>query len=171
MKNIKTGVDRLVEIISDAKKISLDEAASKLKVSPEVVQEWADFLEKEKLVTIEYSFSKVWLLERKLSKKEIKNVAKEISSEKDAFSRKIDSALKSLETETVGFEELKKQFVKIQGNVKQEIDEVERQLAELERYDRLKKNIDKNIEQQKVNYAQAITDIISRIKKDQEIIS
>ncbi|MGV8162674.1 MAG: hypothetical protein ACP5N2_05075 [Candidatus Nanoarchaeia archaeon] len=165
MKNIKTGVDRLVEIIGTAKRISLDDASKQLGISQQVVQEWADFLEKEKLITIEYSFSKVWLCEKRLSKSEIASTAKELSSEKDAFSRKIDSAIKSLEKDTAGFEEIKTQFVKIQSTVKDKISIVEQELLELEKYTSLKQNLDKIIEKQKEEYEKQIGEIVSKVQK------
>ena len=48
MKSIQTGVDKLVEVIGTSKRISLDDATKKLGVSTQVVQEWAEFLEREK---------------------------------------------------------------------------------------------------------------------------
>jgi len=164
VKSIQTGVDKLVEVIGTAKRISLDDATKKLGVSAQVVQEWAEFLEREKLITVEYSFSKIWLCEKKLSKKEIATTAKEISSEKDAFARKIDSAIKSLEKDTSGFEEIKTEFVKIQSTVKDKITIVEQELIELEKYTNLKQNIDKIIEKQKKEYELSIAKTISEIQ-------
>ncbi len=165
MKNIQTGVDKLVELISSEKKINIDDASKKLGISSQVIQEWGEFLEKEGLITIEYSLSKIWLCEKKLSKKEISDVAKEISSEKDAFLRKIDSALKTLQKETSGFEEIKTQFAKIQHDVKDKITIVGQELAELEKYNNFKKNIDKEIEKQKEDYDKALSEIIKGIQK------
>lgn len=165
MKNIQTGVDKLVELISSEKKISIDDASKKLGISAQVIQEWGEFLEKEGLVTIEYSLSKIWLCEKKLSRKEISDVAKEISSEKDAFLRKIDSALKTLQTETAGFEEIKDQFVKIQRDVKDKITIVEQELKDLEKYTNFKQDIDKAIEKQKTEYDKSLSEIVKNIQK------
>jgi chromosome segregation ATPase len=165
VKNIQTGVDKLVELISSEKKISIDDASKKLGISSQVIQEWGEFLEKEGLVTIEYSLSKIWLCEKKMSKREISDVAKEISSEKDVFLRKIDSALKTLQKETAGFEEIKDQFVKIQHDVKDKITIVEQELAELEKYTNFKQNIDKAIEKQKQEYDKSLADIVKVVQK------
>jgi chromosome segregation ATPase len=165
VKNIQTGVDKLVELISAEKRVSLDDASKKLGISAQVIQEWGEFLEKEGLVTIEYSLSKIWLCEKKLSKREISDVAKEISSEKDAFLRKIDSALKTLQKETAGFEEIKSQFAKIQSDVKDKIDIVGKELSELEKYTAFKQNIDKTIEKQKLDYDKSLAEIVKTIQK------
>jgi chromosome segregation ATPase len=165
VKSIQTGVDKLVELISSEKKINIDDASKKLGVSSQVIQEWGEFLEKEGLITIEFSLSKVWLCEKKLSKKEIISAAKEISSEKDAFLRKIDSALKTLQKDTAGFEEIKDQFTKIQSNVKDKINIVEQELNELEKYTNFKQNIDKEIEKQKQEYNKQLSEIVKNVQK------
>jgi chromosome segregation ATPase len=184
MKNIKTGVDKLVELISSKKRIKLDDAAKELGVGLNVVQEWAEFLEQEGLISIEYTFSKVWLQERKITKDQIMAGTKEVSSEKDAFIRKIDVALKALDSETVGFEDIKKRFLEIQSHIKSEIDTVRTELDELQKFELLKKNIDKDIERQKKEYEATIgkytdsikiqegryNDLLTQVDKEKKVI-
>ena len=57
MGNIQTGVDRLVALIKEKEKISIDEAAKTLGVSKINIQEWADFLEEEGIIEIKYGFA------------------------------------------------------------------------------------------------------------------
>lgn len=168
MKNIKTGVDKLVDIVSQKKKITIDDAAKQLGVGQDVVQEWAEFLEQEGLISINYRLSSVWLEEKKISKQDVISSAKAISSEKDAFMRKIDIVIKSLERETIGFEEVRKQFREIHGNIKNEIATVKLELAELERYETLKRNIDKEIESQIKYYDTEIGKYFDGLKKDEK---
>ena len=54
---LKTGVDRLVSLIQEKKRISVPEAAKELGVSQIVVEEWADFLEEDGIISIEYKFA------------------------------------------------------------------------------------------------------------------
>ncbi len=150
--NIQTGVDRLVELVSEKKKVSVDDAAKKLGVGKDVVQEWAEFLEEEGLVTLEYSFSKTFIVEKKISRDDVLGSAKEVSSEKEALARKIDVAISSLQDETAGFEDIRKQFTNIQSHIKEEINVVKSQLTQLERYDSLRKNLDKDVEKQRETY-------------------
>ena len=122
--NIETGVDKLVDIIERKKRVSINEAADELGVSIPVVQEWADFLEDEGLITIEYKLSRTYLCERKLNKKEIEKKAKEYSSKKDAFTRKVEMALKSMERESAGFDRIKEEFKKLHESIGSDIDAV-----------------------------------------------
>jgi len=166
--NIKTGVDKLVELVSEQKKVSVDDAAKKLGVGKEVVQEWAEFLEEEGLVTIEYSLSKTWITEKKITKEDVLSGAKEISSSKDALARKIDVAISSLQDETTGFETIRKEFINIQSHIKDEIGVVKKQLVELERYESLRKNLDKDIGKQKDDYEGFVKDAQEKLKLESQ---
>jgi chromosome segregation ATPase len=166
--NIKTGADKLVELISEKKKVLLDDAAKHLGVGKDVVREWAEFLEEEGMVSLEYSLSKIWITERRITKEDILTNAKEVISEKDALSRKIDVAITALQDETAGFEDIRKEFSKIQGHIKTEIDVVKNQLGELEKYDSLRKNQDKDILKQKSDYESFAKDAQDKLKQESQ---
>ncbi len=148
MGKIETGVDRLVDLINLEKKISVDDAANKLGISKVVIQEWADFLEEEKIISIEYSFSKTFLVIRKLSHDEVKEKEKAFSSEKDAFVRKVENSLKNMEGESVGLEKIKAEFENIKKNIGGEVEKVKEEVKQLEKYEYLKKNLDLDIQKQ-----------------------
>lgn len=164
--NIKTGVDKLVELISEKKKVSVDEAAKKLGVGKNVVQEWAEFLEEEGNVDIDYSFSKVWIIEKRITKDDVLSSAKEVSSEKDAFARKIEVAITALQQDTTGFEDIRREFGNIQGHIKEEINTVKKQLVELEKFDNLRKNLDKDISKQREDYDACVKEAREKLKSE-----
>lgn len=167
-KNIETGVDKLLDLINRKKKVNLNEAANELGVSVPVIQEWADFLEDEGLISVEYKFSKTYLCERKLSKGEVVKKAKEYSSKKDAFTRKVETALKSLEREAEGFERIKEEFGKLRDVIGRDVDQVREELQELRHYEDLKKNIDKDIMQQRLDYQEMIDNLHRQIAEQQK---
>lgn len=156
MAKIETGVDRLVELIDKDKRISVEDAAKKLGISKIVIQEWADFLEEEKIISIEYRFSKTFLLQRKLTEKEVKNKEKEYSSEKDAFVRKVEAGIKTLESDASGLEKIKTEFLEIKNSLGPEIDKVRGEVNQLQKYEYLKKNLDKDIEKQVETFQQIL---------------
>ena len=130
------------------KKISIDDAAKKLGVSKVVIQEWADFLEEENILSIDYKFSKTFLIERKLTQKEIKVKEKEYSTQKDAFVRKVETSLKHLDSDSIGLEKIKKEFDILRKEIGDEIGQVQEEVKQLENYEYLKKNLDKDIQKQ-----------------------
>lgn len=168
MKHIETGVDKLVELVNREKKIELSKAAKELGVPEDVVQEWADFLEEEKLISIKYSLSKVFLEERSLSKKEVEKKSREYSSKREAFTRKVNTTLKKLEKETAGFEQIKKQYYTLKEEIGEEIALVKDEVEELRHYETLKKSIDRDILQQKLDYEKALQEIHKRISAEEK---
>jgi len=166
--NIKTGVDKLVELVAEKKKVTVDDAAKKLGVGKEVVQEWAEFLEEEGVISLDYSLSKVWIVEKRITKEDVISGAKEVSSEKEALARKIDVAITALQDETTGFENIRKEFANIQGHIKNEVEIVKKQLTELERYDSLRNNIDKDVSKQRQGYESFIKEAQEKLKLESE---
>ena len=88
-KTIETGVDKLVHLIEHKKRITVEDAAKSVGVSAIVIEEWADFLEEQGIISIEYKFAKTFLVERKLTKREVEKKTKEFHNTKEAFIRKI----------------------------------------------------------------------------------
>jgi len=167
-KNIETGVDKLVDLINRRKRLSTNEAADELGVSIHVIQEWADFLEDEGLITIEYKLSRTYLCERKLNKGEVEKKAKEYSSKKDAFTRKVETALRSLQKESEGFEQIKEEFAKLKDTIGSDIDQVREELQELKHYEDLKKNIDKDIMQQRLEFQEMLENIHRQVAEQKK---
>ena len=73
---IETGVDKLVNLIKERGRVALQDAAKELGVSTTVIQEWVDFLEEEGIISVEYKLTKPYLVDRKLTKKEVEAKAK-----------------------------------------------------------------------------------------------
>jgi DNA repair exonuclease SbcCD ATPase subunit len=168
MTSIETGVDKLVRLVQREKKIELGQAAKELGVAPAVVQEWADFLEQEGLVGTQFSFSKTFLVEKRLTQAEVDKKSKEYDSKKEGFVRKVDSTLKRLEQETMDFESIKKQYFSLKDQIGDQIESVREEVEQLRHYGELKKTIDQDILKQKVDYQKALDDIHTRITQEEK---
>jgi len=72
-ERIETGVDSLVRLLEDGKKHFLEDVAKTLDISTEVLKLWVDFLVEEKVITVEYSFTKpfIFLTKNKKTKSQI----------------------------------------------------------------------------------------------------
>src|SRR3989338_4697209 len=165
---IETGVDRLVNLVDEKGRVSSADAAKELGVSTTVVMEWAEFLEEEGVIKIEYRFTKPFLIARKLAKKDIQEKAKEFSGKKEVFVRKAEGSLSFLEKESEKLKSLKEEFGKIKKELGIDIGSVNNELEELKNYEQLKLSLDRKIEEQKalsMNKLQEITQQILREKK------
>jgi len=65
--DITTAVDSLVKLVKEKKKISVEEASKLLKIPENIINEWASFLEEEKIIQIEYKFTTPFLIDKKQS--------------------------------------------------------------------------------------------------------
>ena len=146
---IETGVDRLVNLVKERGRIALTDAARELGVSTTVIQEWVDFLEDEGIISVEYKLTKPFLVERKLTKKEVEKKAKEFSSKKDVFVRKAEVSLSFLEKQAEDLKKVKDEFDKLKNELGFDLDAVKSELAELEKYQQTKEELRTQIEEQR----------------------
>jgi len=168
MKKIQTGIDKLLEVVAGKKRVSVDDAAKILGVSSLIVQEWADFLEEQGLISVDYAFSKVYMEEKTLTKDEVRTKAKEYSLKKEGFISTVQSAIASLDRETMGFEDIKEEFAKVKKQLGSEVKLVEDEMNQLKHFEDLKKNIDTDILKQKEEYQRLITESSAQISAEEK---
>jgi chromosome segregation ATPase len=139
---IKTGVDQLVTLIKEKKKVSTEEAAKELGVSVDTIEGWADFLEDECIISIETRFSKVYLVERKLSRSEIDKKLGEHKIQREGFIRKLKTIFQQMHTEGEEMKKFKQEFLKAKKDLGSELEDVQKEMEKINRYDEMKKAID-----------------------------
>ena len=149
---IETGVDKLVELVRAKGRISIKDASKELGVGPIVAEEWADFLDEEGIISIEYKFATPFLVERKMSKNEVKDKEKEFHSKKEGFIRKADVTLAILDREGDDFKKFKNKFEKLKNEISSELGHVQSEINQLEKLEGLKKNVDKEIDDQEKHF-------------------
>lgn len=90
--NITTAVDSLVELINNRKRISIEETAKELGLPETIINEWATFLEEEKVIKIEYQFTNAFLV----AKQAQESSGKEYSRDIEIISRNLNIMLAGL---------------------------------------------------------------------------
>lgn len=174
MTNIETGVDRLVQLVKDRKRISIADSAKKLGVSKIVLQEWADFLQEEKIIDIDYKLTTTWLIEKKFTEEDIKDKKSALQNLKDNFIRKVETAIQGIDNDSDGLKKIKGEFEKIKKEVGKELELVQGQVNELESFENLKKNIDHEIITQQVEFKNHMKkiheDLLEEEKKYQNLV-
>ncbi len=165
---IETGVDKLVELVKSRGRISFADASLQLGVSVTVIEEWANFLEEEGIMSIEYKLTTPYLVERKLTQQEVVSKAKEFSGQKDIFIRKAEVALGFLDRQAGQLRNIKGEFDKLKKDLGLQVDEVKDELKELERYEQLKTTIDKQILDQKKQMEKRFIEMNDQMGKEQK---
>jgi myosin heavy chain 9/10/11/14 len=166
MGKISTGVDKLVALVHDKQKLTVDEAAKTLGVSKTIVQEWADFLEEEGLVAIKYSLSKTYLVEKNLSKRDVADKEKQFATQRETFIRKVDTTIAQLENETASFEAFKKEFQTIKNEIGAGLGNVEKELDQLRSYESLKTDVAGDLAKQHAVFAKKQEEAEAQIKRE-----
>ena len=146
----------------------MEDAAKEIGVSLTVIEEWADFLEDEGIISIEYKFTKPFLVERKLTKTEVTKKAKECTGKKDVLERKAEGTLSFLEKEAKKLKNAKTEFDKLKKEFGLEIETMKSEIAELEKYQHLKTGLDQQIRQQKTEMQKKINDMSQKILREQK---
>lgn len=165
---IETGVDKLVNLVKERGRIALADAAIELGVSATVIQEWVDFLEEEGIISVEYKLTKPFLVERRLTKKEVEAKTKEFSGKKEAFVRKAEVSLSFLEKQAEDLKKVKDEFDRLKQDLGFELDTVRNELKELETYQQLKQELEKQVKEQKNDAKLKIEDLTKQILREQK---
>ena len=165
---IETGVDKLVKLVKERSKISIDDAAKELGVSLTVIEEWADFIEEEGIISKEYKFTKSFLVDKKLTKTEVAKKGKEFTGKKEVFVRKAEGTLKFLEKEAERLKSLKNEFDKLKKEFGFEIGSIKNEIKELERYQQLKSSLDQETQKRKMESDERIKLMNQNILREQK---
>ena len=60
-ERVETGVDDLIKYLQDKGKVGLKETSQAIKISEETLQLWVDFLVEERIIGLEYKFTKPFI--------------------------------------------------------------------------------------------------------------
>jgi chromosome segregation ATPase len=165
---IETGVDKLVKLISDRKKISVKEAAKELGVSVSSVEEWADFLEEEGIISIQSQFATVYLVEKKVGKKELAEKVKAVRDEKESFVRRIESSINVLERDREEIKLIDSEFRKIKDLLEDRFEKLSKKLGKLEDFRKTHREIELKCRELEEDYEKKLKDIEKRMKGDEK---
>jgi hypothetical protein len=149
---ITTGVDSLVQLIMQKKRIGIDEAAKALSVPKVLIEEWADFLEEREVIGIDYKLAKPFLVYKEMSKQENNELTKQFEGRKEGFLRRVDSALQNLDQESDGVRHLKQEFEDMTKELDLKLTHVKDEMQMLDQYEQMKRDVDNLIEDQEKKF-------------------
>ena len=165
---IETGVDKLLKLVAEKGRISFEDAARRLEVSTSLIGEWADFLEEEGALRIEYKFTVPYMVKLELTQKELKEKIKKIGSDKEIFGRKAESLVLFLEDQGASIQEMREGFEKLKQEMSQGIKEISIDLKKFEEYREFKEKIDLQIKKEKEELGNKIGEFNSDILKESQ---
>lgn len=162
---ILTGVDKLVSLIEEKNRISIQDAAKQLAVPKVVVQEWANFLQEKGIVHVEYKLTTPYLVKQGISKKETAKRSKVVMSAQEGFVRKVESMLQFIEKETAGLKNVRMEFRVLSEEVEGDVRNIRDELETLQNYEEMKRGVDREILQQQTQFHKDMKNIEDDILK------
>jgi chromosome segregation ATPase len=165
---IETGVDKLVRLVSEAKKISVKEAAKELGVSVSSIEEWADFLEEEGIINIQSQFTTVYLVEKKMGKRELIEKVKAVKGEKEDFVRRVDSSINALQRDHEEIKLIDSEFRKIRDLLENNFEKLNKKLNALEDFKKSHHEIERKKREIEEEYEGKILKLESNLKNEQK---
>jgi hypothetical protein len=88
-KTIETGVDQLIKLVKEKKRISINDAAKTIRMPLHTVQKWVDFLVEEKILGVEYKFTVPHIYlnkdEAAISKQKVEELKIDLQNYKESF--------------------------------------------------------------------------------------
>ena len=165
---IETGVDKLVRLVSEHGKISVKDAARELGVSVSSVEEWADFLEEEGIISIQAKFATVYLVEKKISKRDLVEKVKTVRAEKESFVRRIESSINALERDHEEIKLIDSEFGKIKSLLEGRFLKLSEKLDRLEDFRKSHRQIGVKCRELESDYEKKLKDLDNRLRKEEK---
>jgi len=156
---IKTGVDKLVELVEMKKEISMSDAAKSLGVPVSVVEEWTDFLEEKGVVKVKYKFTVPYIVKIEVGRVEIQKRGRELETKKESVVRKAEVTMGSIKDELDYVSALKTEFLKLSKELSASEEPIKKEISILERFDNLKNNLEQELLSQQAAFKKGITSI------------
>jgi DNA repair exonuclease SbcCD ATPase subunit len=138
---ITTGVDALVRLVRDRKKIELEEAASALNIGQETLEEWARVLEEEGILRMEYHLTHIYLVWVKPTEEQVSSEVESFKEAKKGIEDEVAEVRKKAAEQTVGFDELRMSFREFYAKAYPRIEKLEKEVAKLPSAKALTENV------------------------------
>ncbi len=165
---IETGVDKLVALVNERKRISVKDAAKELGVSVASVEDWADFLEEEGIISIETQLATVYLVERRLGKKELIEKLEQVKGEKEDFCRRVESSVNVLQRDIEETKRIDVEFSKIRTMLEDNFSKLSKKLQKLEDFKMSHREIEEKHTELESDYSKKIRALEGQLSEDQK---
>lgn len=129
---ISTGVDSLIRLIKEKKKIELTMVSKLLNLPASTIEDWAHILEEEGIIKIDYQLTKVYFVWAEATADEIERERQTFTTRKEAVSAQVKKVQSVQEEGAKDLEAYAKDMEKISGMFSQKFARLEQLSAQLE---------------------------------------
>jgi predicted ArsR family transcriptional regulator len=165
---IETGVDKLVRLVSERKKISVKDAAKELGVSTTSIEEWSDFLEEDGIISIQTQFATVYLVEKQIGKKELVEKVKAVKDQKEEFLRRVDSSINALARDHEEIKLIDSEFREIKSLLGENFSKLNKKLEKLQDFRKSHKDIELKKKEIEEEYEKKVRAVEAKLADEQK---
>ncbi len=166
---ISTGVDAFIKLVREEQRIDINEAALRMGLSRQVLEEWATVLEEQGLIKIEYQLTKVYLVWVARTKEEMEVKASEISDRRAAAVRVGESQLEEIMELSKQLDSLQDEFSKISEAFEVKMGGVKKQLEKMHELKREKEEVNFRISELSKGFESRIVALRAQIDDEAKI--
>ncbi|MEM4366653.1 MAG: hypothetical protein QW035_00785 [Candidatus Anstonellales archaeon] len=128
---ITTGVDRLIKLVKEKGRIDIESSSKLLNISPNNIEEWANILEQEGILKIEYRLGKVFLVWVTKSKEEVEKEIDKFKEKKEEIVRSIEAIGSHAEREEKELEKLRQEFDRVLSSIQPKVDALTKKVEQI----------------------------------------
>lgn len=159
---ITTGVDSLLEMVKEKKRISTKAVAKSLSISPTLVEAWASFLQEQGIIDIQYKLLGTYLVYKKPEEDDGKDVFKDIEKDKSYIKTKSNNLWVFLEKLDARIIELEKDFKK------HSLKDVKEEMEFLKRLENEKDEINQKLIDERHNAIEELQKVNAQLDSERE---
>ncbi|MFH1127528.1 MAG: hypothetical protein ABIG84_06065 [archaeon] len=173
---LETGIDQLLEIVSERKTISASDLSKELSLPIETIETWAEILSKENIISVDYDRYGKLILNNKISN--VKEKKKKVEGLRDEVESEISGIEQNVKEESKIMDEEHRSILKFEEVIKKEYGEsltLENKINELNlREEQLKKMLktiedeESNVKKDHLAINQIIKNKMKQIKETEE---
>ena len=176
---LETGIDQMIEIVSDRKSVSATELSAKLSVPVETIETWAEILSKENMVSLEYD--RLGKLRITSNVKNQKEKLKRVEDMRDDVVAEIDTIEQSVREESKALDDEHKSLAKFEEALKSEygksikieniLKDIDVRKSEIEKYLKVIVEEEAKVKDEYASISQIIKNKVKQIEETEENLS
>lgn len=165
-KEIRTGVDTLVDLVEKKGKINFKQAAKVLGVPVSSIEDWAKFLEEEDILVVDYKFSNPVLIKKALSKEQQKAQLTEFNKSRDIFNKRLESARNYFYELDEKINYATKLFKNMDGVLESKVDFIYGEIKQLKKAEKQKEALDNDLIESKKRLLKRMHEIEKHLEEE-----
>ncbi len=176
---LETGIDQMIEIVSDRRSVSATELSAKLSVPVETIETWAEILAKENMISLEYD--RLGKLRITSNVKNQREKLKRVEDMRDDVGAEIDTIEQSVREESKALDEEHRSLAKFEETLKREygssikieniLKDIDARKSEIEKYLKVIVDEEAKIKDEYISINQILKNKVKQIEETEENLS